>query len=94
MTPDVQPPIITRYGYSWLQHPDGLYYGPSYPGEDTTLAWMEEQGTLGHRSVARGDYRYVLRHPEQAAPAATASAGRRAISTSFIQMGPRSPCKV
>jgi hypothetical protein len=68
MTLDVQPPILTRYGYTWVQHPDGLYYGPSYPGEDTTLAWMEGEGTLGHRSVARGDERYFLRHPEQEAP--------------------------
>jgi hypothetical protein len=28
MTPDVQPPIIDRYGYTWVQHPDGPYYGP------------------------------------------------------------------
>jgi hypothetical protein len=68
MTPDVQGPIITRYGYTWVQHPDGLYYGPSYPGEDATLAWMEGEGVLGHSSVARGDYRYFLRHPEQEAP--------------------------
>jgi hypothetical protein len=23
MSTDVQPPIIERYGYTWLQHPDG-----------------------------------------------------------------------
>ena len=68
MSPDAQPPIITRYGYTWIQHPDGLYYGPSYPGEDTTLAWMEGEGVLGHRSGPRGDDRYFLRHPEQKAP--------------------------
>jgi hypothetical protein len=68
MTPDVQPPIITRYAYTWVQHPDGLYYGPPYPGEDVTLIVLEAGGTLGHRSVARDDDRYVLRHPEQEEP--------------------------
>jgi hypothetical protein len=64
MTPDVQPPILTRYGYSWLQHPDGLYYGPAYPGADDSLGVLEEEGVLGHSSVAREDYRYFLRDPE------------------------------
>jgi hypothetical protein len=64
MTPDVQPPIIDRYGYTWVQHPDGLYYGPPYPGDDDTLVFLEAEGTVGHSSVRRGDYRYCLRHPE------------------------------
>ena len=68
MTPDVQPPIITRYGYTWVQHPDGLYYGPPYPGEDVTLIGLEAEGTLGHSSVQRGDYRYFLRDPEPEEP--------------------------
>ena len=68
MTPHVQPPMLERYGYTWVQHPDGLYYGPPYPGEDETLAWMEGEGVLGHSSVQRGAYRYFLRHPEQEAP--------------------------
>ena len=50
MTPDVQPPLITRYGYSWLQHPDGLYYGPAYPGADDSLGVLEDEGVLGHSS--------------------------------------------
>lgn len=68
MSPDVQPPIIERYGYTWIQHPDGLYYGPSYPGEEDTLVFLEGEGTLGHRSVARGEDRYFLRHPEEEEP--------------------------
>jgi hypothetical protein len=68
MSPDVQPPMLERYGYTWVQHSDGLYYGPPYPGEDATLGVLEAGGTLGHRSVARGDYRYFLRHPEQEEP--------------------------
>jgi hypothetical protein len=64
MSPDVQPPMLERYGYTWLQHPDGLYYGPSSPGEDDTLVCLEAAGTLGHSSVQRGDDRSVLRHPE------------------------------
>ena len=68
MSPDVQPPILEHYGYTWLQHPDGLYYGPSYPGDDDSLRVLEEEGVLGHSSVQRGDYRYFLRHPEPEAP--------------------------
>jgi hypothetical protein len=64
MSPDVQPPILERYGYTWVQHPDGLYYGPPYPGEDVTLIGLEAEGTLGHSSIQRGDYRYFLRDPE------------------------------
>lgn len=64
MSPDVQPPMRERYGYTWVQHPDGLYYGPPYPGEDVTLITLEAEGVLGHRSVAREDYRYFLRDPE------------------------------
>jgi hypothetical protein len=57
-------PYLERYGYTWIQHPDGLYDGPPYPGADAHLAWLEERGTLGHRSVRRGEYRYFLRFPE------------------------------
>jgi hypothetical protein len=64
MSPDVQPPIIDRYGYSWIQHPDGLYYGRPSPGNDDTLITLEAEGTLGHSSVQRGDDRYVLRYPD------------------------------
>jgi hypothetical protein len=65
MSPDVQPPILERYGYTWVQHPDGLYYGPPYPGEDVTLIALEDEGRLGHSSVAREDYRYFLRVSEE-----------------------------
>jgi hypothetical protein len=64
MSPDVQPPVIERYGYTWLQPPDGLYYGPPYPGDEDTLRFLDAEGVLGHSSVRRGDYRYILRHPE------------------------------
>jgi hypothetical protein len=57
-------PYIERYGYTWIQHPDGLYYGPPYPGADDHLVRLEERGMLGHSSVRRGEYRYVLRFPE------------------------------
>jgi hypothetical protein len=65
MSPDVQPPILDRYGYTWIQHPDGLYYGPVYPGDDELLVGLEAEGQLGHSSVRRGDYRYFLRFPER-----------------------------
>jgi hypothetical protein len=65
MTPDVQPPILDRYGYTWLQHPDGLYYGPRAPSHDATLIALEEEGRLGHSSVRRGEYQHFLRFPEE-----------------------------
>jgi hypothetical protein len=37
MPPD-QSPYIERYGYNWLQHSDGLYYGPRYP-ERMASSW-------------------------------------------------------
>jgi hypothetical protein len=58
-------PYLEQYGYTWIQHPDGLYYGPLFPGEDDQLVWLEERGTLGHSSVRRGEYRYFLRVPEE-----------------------------
>jgi hypothetical protein len=64
MSAGVQPPIIERYGYTWILHPDGLYYGPIYPGDDDTLQFLEAEGTLGHSSVRQGEYRYFLRDPE------------------------------
>ena len=57
-------PYLERYRYTWIQHPDGLYYGPPYPGTDDHLIWLEERGALGHSSVRRGEYRYFLRFPE------------------------------
>jgi hypothetical protein len=57
-------PYIERYGYTWIQHPDGLYYGPPYSGPDVQLVWLEEQGVLGHSSVRRGESRYFLRFPK------------------------------
>jgi hypothetical protein len=62
-------PYSERYGYTWIQHPDGLYYSPPYPGEDDQLGWLEERGALGHGSVRRGEYRYFLRFPEKEDPA-------------------------
>ena len=57
-------PYLKRYGYTWIQHPDGLYYGPLFPGEDAQLVLLEQRGTLGHSSVQRGEYRYFLRFPK------------------------------
>jgi hypothetical protein len=57
VNPDVQPPIIECYGYTWVQHPDGVYDGPPYPGEDATLVGLEAEGTLGHSAIKRGDSR-------------------------------------
>jgi hypothetical protein len=59
-------PSLGRYGYTWIQHPDGLYDGPPFPGEDGQLVRLEERGALGHSSVRRREYRYFLRHPERA----------------------------
>jgi hypothetical protein len=56
---------LERYGYTWLQHPDGLYYGPLYPSEDEPLVCLERGGKIGHASVRRGEYRYFLRFPEE-----------------------------
>jgi hypothetical protein len=55
---------LERYGYTWIQHPDGLYYGPHYPSDEAHLVWLEEREMLGHSSVRRGAYRYFLRFPE------------------------------
>jgi hypothetical protein len=33
MTAD-HPPYMERYGYTWIQHPDELYYGPLWPSEE------------------------------------------------------------
>jgi hypothetical protein len=41
-------PYLERYGYTWIQHPDSLYYGPFFLGADDHLVWLEERGTLGH----------------------------------------------
>jgi hypothetical protein len=57
-------PYRERDGYTWIQHPDGLYYGPPDPGADDYLVWLEERGALGHSSVRRGEYQYILRFPE------------------------------
>jgi hypothetical protein len=56
-------PHPERYGSTWIQHSDGLYYGPRFPGADAHLAWLEKRGTLRHSSVRRGEYRYFLRVP-------------------------------
>jgi len=58
-------PYLEQYGYTWIQHPDGLYYGPPFPSDDDHLVWLEERRMVGHSSVRRGEYRYVLRFPEQ-----------------------------
>jgi hypothetical protein len=63
--PEPAPLLIERYGYTWLQHPDGLYYGPVYPSDDPQLVWLEAEGQVGHASVQRGAYRYFLRQPEE-----------------------------
>jgi hypothetical protein len=58
-------PSIERYGYTWIRHRDGLYYGPLFPGDDDHLVWLEERRALGHSSVRRGEYRYFLRVPAE-----------------------------
>jgi hypothetical protein len=50
-----EPPIIERCGYTWLQHPDGLYGGPRYPSADVQLVCLELEGKLGRRSVRPGE---------------------------------------
>jgi hypothetical protein len=62
----IEPPILERYGYTWIQHPDGLYYGPRWPGTDESLMEIEDLGRLGHTSIRRGEFRYILRYPVEA----------------------------
>ena len=50
----MEPPFLERYGYPWIQHPDGLYYGPRWPGTDASLMDLEDVGLLGHTSMRRG----------------------------------------
>jgi hypothetical protein len=38
-------PYIERYGYTWLQHPDGLYYGPLWPNDNAQLVLLESKGS-------------------------------------------------
>ena len=33
-------PYLERYGYTWIQHPDGLYYGPRWPNEEAQLVLL------------------------------------------------------
>jgi hypothetical protein len=81
MSPDVQPPILDRYGYTWVQHPDELYYGPPYLGADDTLRDPEADGTLGLSAVRRGSLAISCASQRRTrSPAPTASAGRRGIS--------------
>jgi hypothetical protein len=55
---------LERHGYTWIQHPNGLYHGLFFTGEDNHLGWIDERGTLAHRSVRCGEYRYFLPVPE------------------------------
>jgi hypothetical protein len=57
-------PYIESYGYTWLQHPDGLYYGRLWSSEEAQLVLLESHGTLGQASVYQGEYRYFLQFPE------------------------------
>jgi hypothetical protein len=61
-------PYLERYGYTWIQHPDGLYYGPPYPSEDDHLVWLEERGMLGHSAVRREECRSFLRIRKEEEP--------------------------
>jgi hypothetical protein len=60
-------PVIERYGYTWIHHPDGRWYGPVYPGDDEQLVFLELEGKLGHAGVRPGESRYFLRWPREAA---------------------------
>jgi hypothetical protein len=40
-------PYPERYGYTWIRHRDGLYYGRPYPGADDRLVWLEERERWG-----------------------------------------------
>jgi hypothetical protein len=62
----IGPPILERYGSTWIQHRDGLYYGPRWPGTDENLMRLEALGFLGHTSMRREEYRYILPYPEKA----------------------------
>jgi hypothetical protein len=62
----MEPPFLERYGYTWIQHPDGLYDGLRWPGTDASLMDLEAVGLLGHTSMRRGEYWYILRYPEEA----------------------------
>jgi hypothetical protein len=62
----IEPPFLERYGYTSIQHPDGLYYSPRWPGTDESLMDLEVVGLLGHTSMRRGEYRYILPYPDKA----------------------------
>ena len=57
----MEPPFLERYGYTWIQHPDGMYDGPQWQGTDASLMDLEAAGLLGHTSMRWGEYRYILR---------------------------------
>jgi hypothetical protein len=50
----MEPPFLERNGYTWIQHPDRLYYGLRWPGTDASLMDLEAVGLLGHTSSRRG----------------------------------------
>ena len=61
----IEPPLLERYGDTWIQHPDGLYDGPRWPGTDASLMRLEALGLLRYTSMRRGEYRDILRDPEE-----------------------------
>jgi hypothetical protein len=72
MSPDVQPPILERYGFTGVQHPDSLCYGPSYPSGDTTLAFLEGQtGLKANRGMIarRALELFLASHASESTPA-------------------------
>jgi hypothetical protein len=62
----IEPPFLEGYGYTWIQHPDGLYDGPRWPGTDASLMRLEALGWLRQTSMRRGEYRYILPYPDKA----------------------------
>jgi hypothetical protein len=58
-------PYLEQYRSPWIQHPDGLSYGPAFPARMITPSGWRSGGTLGHSSVRRGEYQYFLRFPEE-----------------------------
>jgi hypothetical protein len=102
----IEPPFLERYGYTWIQHPDGLYYVPRWPGTDASLPELEDLGLLGHTSIRRGSIGTSCATPRKhhrlaagdgagarAAPPSTASCQVRRVVMVVVRLGDAVTCR-